>query len=49
MKGDRPRIVVSNWVHDEVLARLAALGEVRGQSHAPALVAEGIDRARRVG
>ena len=29
MKGDRPRIVVSNWVHDEVLARLAALGEVQ--------------------
>jgi phosphonate dehydrogenase len=29
MKGGRPRIVVSNWVHDEVLARLAALGEVR--------------------
>ena len=29
MKGARPRIVVSNWVHDEVIARLAALGEVR--------------------
>lgn len=28
MKGGRPRIVVSNWVHDDVLARLAALGEV---------------------
>jgi phosphonate dehydrogenase len=24
----KPRIVVSNWVHDEVLARLAAVGEV---------------------
>jgi phosphonate dehydrogenase len=28
MKPGRPRIVVSNWVHDEVLARLAAIGEV---------------------
>lgn len=28
MTGRRPRIVVSNWVHDDVLARLAALGEV---------------------
>lgn len=28
MTGRRQRIVVSNWVHDDVLARLAALGEV---------------------
>jgi phosphonate dehydrogenase len=28
MKSGRPRIVVSNWVHDDVLARLAAIGEV---------------------
>jgi hypothetical protein len=24
----KPRIVVSNWVHEEVLARLATVGEV---------------------
>lgn len=49
MKSARPRIVVSNWVHDEVIARLAALGEVRANRTRPALVAEGIDRARRFG
>lgn len=32
----RPRIAVSNWVHDEVLARLAAVGEVDANSrHVP--------------
>jgi len=28
MKPRRPRIVISNWVHEDVLARLAAIGEV---------------------
>ena len=28
MKSVRPRIAVSNWVHDDILARLAAIGEV---------------------
>jgi|SRR2546429_2555323 len=28
MKPERPRIVVSNWVHEDVLGRLAAIGEV---------------------
>ena len=28
MKPGRPRIVVSNWVHEDALARLAAIGEV---------------------
>lgn len=28
MKPERPRIVVSNWVHDDVLGRLGAIGEV---------------------
>ena len=28
MKPERPRIVVSNWVHEDVLGRLGAIGEV---------------------
>jgi phosphonate dehydrogenase len=46
MNPGRPRIVVTNWVHDDVLARLAAIGEVdANRVRAPWARAELVERA----